>query len=220
MLAWGLALISLSLAAACDGDSEAERELQVPSMDAEGLASGPYSGMSAKMERTILHIDIIKVDMRFGEPTAERLEELVAGREYSSTLADSVVRAVLEARDGLVVVDIEYGVDVERFLEESQANLQKAADAELIPATVFAEVSQNMGPWFEFLEERGLKEGDRLIYRIRGDTFRTMFITDDGQTLLDQTDPNGNERRLAILAGYLAPETDLREDLIASLFED
>lgn len=220
MLAWGLALLSLSLAAACDGDSEAERELQVPSMDAEGLASGPYSGMSAKMERTIFSIDIIKIDMRFDEATAMRLEELVAGREYSPALADSVVHVVLDTRDALLVVDIEYGVDMQRFLEESRANLEKAADAELIPATVFAEVSENMGAWFEFLEERGLKEGDRLIYRIRGDMFRTMFITDDGQTLLDQTDPNGNERRLAILAGYLAPETDLREDLIESLFED
>jgi hypothetical protein len=218
--AGGLILISFVLAVACDGDSEAEHQLNVPSMDAEGLASGPYSGMHAKMEKTIFGIDIIKVDIRFGERTAERLEELVAGREYSSALADSVVSIVLDTRDALLVVDIEYGVDVQRFLEESRANLRTAADAGLIPATVFSEVSQNLGPWFEFLEARGLKEGDRLIYRIRGDTFRTMFITDGGQTLLDQTDPSGNERRLAILAGYLAPGTDLREDLIESLFED
>jgi hypothetical protein len=189
-------------------------------MDAEGLASGPYSGMHAKMERTIFGIDILVVDMRFSEPTARRLEELVAGREYSPALADSIVRVVLDARNALLVVNIEYDVDVQRFLEESRASLRTAADAGLIPATVFSEVSQNLGPWFEFLEARGLKEGDRLIYRIRGDTFRTMFITDSGQTLLDQTDPNGNERRLAILAGYLAPGTDLREDLIESLFDD
>jgi hypothetical protein len=176
--------------------------------------------MHGKIERTILGIDVMNVEMRFDEETAARLRALVSGRKFSESLADSIVAVVLETRSALVTIDIEYDIDIPRFLEESRRNLRASAAAGLVPRGVADEVVRNMGPWFEFLNSRGLKKGDRLAYRILGESVRSQVIIRGGQLLLDQTDPAGGERRLATLAGYLAPGTDLRDQLVRSLFAE
>jgi hypothetical protein len=56
-----------------------------------------------------------------------------------------------------------------------------------------------------------------MFYRIRGDTLHTVFRSAEGENLLDQVDV-GPERRLFVLGGYFAPNSDFREKLVKSLF--
>ncbi|HSM08267.1 MAG TPA: hypothetical protein VLA33_04535, partial [Gemmatimonadota bacterium] len=65
-------------------------------------------------------------------------------------------------------------------------------------------------------EERGIRSGDRMLQRVRGDTLRTVYEGADGEVLLDQVDV-GPERRLAVLGGYFAPGSDFRQGLVESV---
>lgn len=215
----GFLSLALLLAAACDAGPGEEEGGVVPGMDPEALASGPFSGMEGVLERTILAIDVLRVRIRFGSETADRLRSAASGRGYSAALADSVAAVAVATRDALVRVEFRRGIDLERYVEEVTGSLRAARDAGLLSPAEFRTVSARLRPWFSFLEERGLREGDRLAYRIRGDTVRTVYRSRGGETLLDQTDPAAPEQRRAIVGGYLAPGTDLREKLIRSLLE-
>jgi hypothetical protein len=68
------------------------------------------------------------------------------------------------------------------------------------------------------LEERGIYDGDRIVYRIHGDALRTQFIAVSGELLLDQTDA-GTAPRLSVLGSYFVRGSEFREGLIGSLFE-
>lgn len=205
----------------CDRPStDAEsREPEVPSLNAEYLGRGPYGRMHGVLEKTIVALDVLEVEMRFGEEVARRLEGLVEGREYSEAAAESIARVVTGSRDVFVQVVFRRGVETRRFLEQSRADLKSALDHELVSPAHFQAVYENLPAWFEFLDRRGIEEGDRLLYRVRNDTVRTVFRGVGGEVLLDQTDPTGAERRDALLAGYLAPASELREPLVRSLFE-
>ncbi len=69
---------------------------------------------------------------------------------------------------------------------------------------------------YAFLADRRIQPGDRMFYRISGDTLRTVFQSGGGEILLDQVDV-GPERRLSVLGGYFAPDSDFRDKLVRSL---
>ena len=75
-----------------------------------------------------------------------------------------------------------------------------------------------MPVWFGFLEVEGASKGDEILYRIRGDSLRTVYRTVGQEVLLDQVDV-GPERRMAVLGSYFAPGSDFRKGLIRSLFQ-
>ena len=77
----------------------------------------------------------------------------------------------------------------------------------------------NLPRWYAFLEGRGVLEGDRLVYRIRGDTLHSGYRSPSGEWLLRQTDV-GPERRRAVLGSYLVEGSSFRERLLDSFVGD
>lgn len=187
-------------------------------LDTASLATGRYASMEMLFERTIFKVDVLTLHVRFSPEVARRLESLAKGRDYSDELADSVASVALEARDVWVEIEFQRGVSLGQFVDGVRENLEKARDAGIIAPGTYEMISENLPRWFGFLEERRVHDGDRILYRIRGDTLRTVFLGADGRMLLDQTDI-GAERRLAVLGSYFAPGSSFREDLIRSLFE-
>ena len=189
----------------------------LPSVARDSLLKGPYSSMRTLFEKTIFQVDVLTLDVRLGPESARRIEELVAGAEYSEALADSVAAVATGSRNAWIRIRFERDVSLEQFLDGVEDNLEKARDAGIISAEDCRMISENMPVWYSFLAERGIRDGDRMYYRIRGDSLHTQYLGVDGDLLLDQVDV-GPERRLAVLGSYFVEGSDFRKGLIRGLF--
>lgn len=185
--------------------------------DTTDLADGSYARMTALLERTIFKVDVLRLEMRVGEGTAGRLREVATAPGPRPALRDSAARLVLGASRARVRVRFVRDVGLDRFLEGVRENLRPALEAGWIEERTHRLVSDSLPVWYLPLEGRGVKDGDEMVYDIRGDTLRTTFRGREGKFLLDQIDV-GPERVRAVLASYLAPGSDFREDLLDSLF--
>ena len=210
-------LLSGLCAAALAAALAAPSPLQPPP-DTASLAGGPYARMSMLWEKTIFKVDVLTVEVRFDSATAHALEAVARGRSYARPLADSIAAIATEARDALVRIEFQRNVSLRQFLDGVRDNLRKVRDAGLIGPADYDTITAGLPRWFAFLAERGIRDGDRILYRIRGDTLRTIYLDRDGAIALDQTDV-GPERRLAVLGSYFVRGSDFREGLVRSLFK-
>ncbi len=175
--------------------------------------------MRALLEKTIFQVDVMTLEVRLGEETARRIEEIAAGRSYSSALEDSIAAAAVGATDAFARSRFLRDVSLGQFLDGVRGNMRRALRAGIITQADYDLVSAGLARWFAFLEERGILDGDQIVYRIRGDSLRTQYRAVTGAVLLDQVDV-GPERRLTLLGSYFAPKSDFRRNLIRSLFPD
>lgn len=187
--------------------------------DTTSVGQWPSSAMHMLFEKTIFKVDVLTLDVRFGPEPAGRLEALVAGRRYSSALADSIAAVAVDARDAWARLRFERNVSLARFLDGVRKNLKRALQGGIIDADSYDDISRDLPVWYQFLAADGIHDGDEMFYRIRGDTLHTAYRSVTGEVLLDQIDI-GPERRLSVLGGYFAPKSDFRKGLIKSLFEN
>ena len=178
---------------------------------------GPFSEMSALLEKTLFKVDVLTLQVRVSEETAAELARLVRGRKYSNELADSAAALVLRERDAWARIEFQRSVSLNQLVDGIRDNMKKAVEAGLLEEEDFATISAAMPVWFGFLEVEGTSKGDEILYRIRGDSLRTVYRTVGEEVLLDQVDV-GPERRMAVLGSYFAPGSDFRKGLIRSLF--
>lgn len=186
------------------------------SIDTTDLGTGPAARMHMLLERTIFQVDVLTLDIRLGSAATDRIERLLAGSLDAAALSDSVAAAALAADDALVRLEFQRGVGLEQFLDGIRDNLRLATRAGIVTPADFRSISSDLPGWYAFLNERGIRSGDRMLQRVRGDTLRTVYEGADGEVLLDQVDV-GTERRLAVLGGYFAPGSAFREGLVESL---
>jgi len=173
--------------------------------------------MQTTLEKTLLKVDVVSVNVWLGDETAAGLEELVSGERYSKELADSVAEIAIRSRDAFIRVEFLRNVNLGQFLDGADDNLKRTLKAGVITEADYEMISAGMPVWYSFLEERGIRDGDVMRYRIRGDTLRTQFLSVEGELLMDQTDV-GPERRRSVLGSYFVRKSDFREGLIKSLF--
>lgn len=188
-----------------------------PPMDTASLAHGPYAQMHTLLEKTIFKVDVLTLDIRFGEEQARRFESLVAGNDHSSAVADSVARIAIHSDDAFAEIVFKRGVSLGQFVDGIREDLGKARSAGIISDEDYRRISESLPVWFGFLDERGIKEEDRILYRIRGDTLRTVYVGVGGDVPLDQVDVEPSAPR-AVLGSYYAPGSSFRKGLLRSLF--
>lgn len=186
-------------------------------LDTASLGTGAYSAMRMLFEKTIFKVDVLTLEVRFGRETTAQLERLASGRGPSRALADSIAATALAAGDVWARIEFLRNVRLNQFLDGVRDNLRAAREAGIVTPAEFDDISQSLPQWYVFLNERDIRDGDEMLYRIRGDTLRTTYRTADGTVLLDQTDV-GPSRRLSVLGGYFAPGSEFRMGLVASLF--
>lgn len=188
--------------------------LVVP-VDTAGLADGPYSRMSMLLEKTLFKVDVLTLELRFGQSSAMALQAATSKQGSRDATYDAVAGAALGATDVWARIRFERDISFKQFLDAARDNLRRAVDARLIDRQAFLDVSDGLPVWYAFLEDRRVRTGDEMHYRIRGDTLRTVYVGFDGEVLLDQIDI-GPERRLSVLGGYFAPGSEFRRPLIHS----
>lgn len=189
-----------------------------PDLDVGALASGPYSRMHMRLEKTIFSVDVLRVEMRFDRQTQQRLQRLASGRRFSESLVVPIADAAISADQVFVDLAFERHVSLERWVEGVRDSLEMARRSGLIPEETRRHVSDNLPGWFQAVATRGFEKGDHILYRGYPDRMRTVLVSSQGAILVDQTDRGASPRR-ALLAGYFAPGTDFRTPLVQSLFQ-
>lgn len=211
----GLLLTAVPMSGTGAAAQPAPTEKPAVAVDTATLASGPPLALETRLEKTIFKVDVLTLRIRFGPTTTERLRRLAAEGPGDAS-ADSIAHEALAATDVWARIRFERDVSLSQFLDGIMENLEKAREAGIVSIAEFERLDRDLPGWFGFLEERRIRDGDQLWYRIRGDELRTLFVDERGEVLLDQTD-TGPGARLAVLGGYFAPGSDLREGLIRSL---
>ena len=195
---------------------------QAVPVDTSSLGTGPHAGMHMLLEKTILKVDVLSLDIRFGPEATARFASLLGDHDAPAraardrdALADSVAAVALAARDVFARIEFHRAVGLGRFLDGIRDNLRRATKAGIVTVSEYRDIADGLPGWYAFLADRGIRSGDRMFYRIRGDSLRTVYVAEDGRTLLDQVDV-GPHRRLSVLGGYFAPDSDFREGLFES----
>jgi len=187
--------------------------------DTTSLATGSSSEATALLEKTLFRIDVARLRVRFGPETAREVSDLLVqglpegDREI---LEDALALRVLRATDAWATLRFERGVGFERFIDGIRDGVEVALQAGYVDPSFARGLSDSLPVWYAHLRERGVREGDVMMYRIRGDTLRTVFRTVEGDVAVDQTDV-GTQPRLAVLGGFFGPGSDFREGLLESL---
>ncbi|MGH7541365.1 MAG: hypothetical protein ACRELC_10235 [Gemmatimonadota bacterium] len=193
-----------------DGTGRAEPSLSL-------LPEGPFATMHMLLEKTIFSVDVLTLDVRVDPATADEIEAALAGAErFDEELAVPVAEAAIRAEEIVGRIVFQRGVSLGQFLDAIDEDMQKAVEVGWLEPAVYREVRDGLPVWFAFLEERGIHDGDRLSYHVRGDTLRTVFAAPDGRILLDQTDV-GRGNVMALVGSWFAPDSSFREKLVRSL---
>jgi hypothetical protein len=180
--------------------------------------SQPAVRMQMLLEKTIFKVNVLTLDLWLGPVTARRLAPFVE-RAPGPAAPDSIAYLATYSQDAWARITFLRGVGLNQFLDGIEDNLRRTWQAGILTEAEYEMISRGLPEWFAPLSERNILKGDRLFYRIRGDTLRTVFQTAAGQTPIDQTDV-GAERRLSVLGGFLVEGSDFRKGLLSSLRDE
>ena len=175
--------------------------------------------MQTLLEKTIFNVDVLWLTLQLGGATGERLRAITAERSLDDQIADSVASIAVDAECAVAQIDFVRDISRDRFLDGLRDSARKAWEASLLDEETYRFIEDASSEWYPFLRERGVLDGDRMTYRIRGDTLDIEYRTPDGEVLMDDTDVGAGRSR-SVLAGYFAPGSDFRDGLMEALFRD
>jgi len=214
MKSLSFALRAWVLASLCAGSLMAADSL--PSLNAKDLARGPYSSMHMLLEKTILNVDVLTLDMRFSKTTQDRFTELARGKSYSRDLEKQIAEVAINADRAVVQLKFERDVPLEKWMDVARENMAQAKSAGLISVKLQKQVSDSIPRTFAAVKDRGFLKGDRIVYDVRPGALRTILVTVDGKVPVDAASSEASVPRV-VLASYFAPESEFRELLVRSL---
>jgi len=188
----------------------------LPALD--DLPAAPASTLATRLEKTIFKVDVLDISLRVDSAAADQLERLrEAEPRYDRRLEASVADAVRVAGNAVAEIVFLRDVRLDQFLDGVGDDMSRAERAGWIDHDTYEQVKAGLPVWFAGLRDRGLRKGDRLLYRIHEDTLRTVCVTGAGDVLVDQVDV-GRGNVLTLLGGYLAPGASMRRGLVRSLW--
>jgi hypothetical protein len=172
--------------------------------------------MHMLLEKTFLKVNVLTVELRVDETTTRRIHRIDRSAAGEGRTHDAIVAAVMDADSVAIELRFRRDVDLDEFVDAVRDSLEDAEEAAMISDATRREVARRLPQWYRSVARRGFEDGDRLRYRLSGNTVQTTLRSVAGEVLLQQVD-RGAERRRALLAGYFAPGTDFREPLLDSV---
>lgn len=189
-----------------------------------GLASAvaaPAAGQTGRvvmhtvLEKTLLSVDVLSLDVCVDSAASARIRELLAMADGDG-VEDSIAAMAVAANDVIGRIEFLRNVSFEQFIDGIVEEQRKAVSAGWLDDSTHTAVRASLPQWFGFLEERNVKDGDVIVYHITGDTIHTTFTAVDGTVMLDRFDA-GPSRRRSIVVTWFAPGSGFRKGLLRSL---
>lgn len=189
--------------------------------DLGSLDTGPFARMSTLYEKSFLFlkVDVLNVEVRFGSEVAEKVKSFVQSGDEPSEFADSIADTAIHAQDAFVHIRFLRNIRLKRFIQEARESTKLVREAGIIDNPSYEHISNNLPIWYGSLAKRGIREGDEMFYRIRGESLRAVFRGVDGTIYVDLED-KGSLFSLAVLGGYFVEKSKFRKGLLQSLFHD
>lgn len=181
----------------------------VPSLSDAGLASGPFSKMHMLLEKTILKVDVVTIDVRVGPKAQGEFVKIAQGKKIEGDVEEQLAKAALNIDHAVVQMKFERDVSLSQWIDQVSNSLDKAVSAGYVSASRKTQVMNGLPNWFAPVKDRGFKKGDKVLYRVQNGAVRTVLVQIDGQTTVDQNDSGADAARV-LFAGYFAPGADLR----------
>jgi hypothetical protein len=209
---------ALALAVLFSSGVPAPAALAAQSLDqAVGHTAGSH--MHALLQKTVLKVDVLTVDICFDEATARRFAAIGNRGRLRGAAADSITRAALSGKLALARVGFLRDIPVRDFLEGVDEDLRNAVAVGLLADSVYRAVTAGLPAWYAPLQRRGIRTGDVLVYEMQSNAVRTIYRNREGRTLLERTDA-GRAKRNSPLAAWLAPGAPVRDELLRSMQRD
>jgi hypothetical protein len=190
----------------------------LPSLNSKELGEGPYSLAHMLLEKTILKVDVLTLDVRFSKESQAKIAELANGKSYSSALGQQVAPIAIKAERAVVQMKFIRDVSLDKWMDVLKENIAQARKAGLVSAGLEKKVNDNLPKTFAGVKERGYLKGDRLLYDVRPDSLRSAVVGADGKVFVDQTINEGDVARV-VMAAFFAPESEFRTPLLRSLLK-
>ena len=170
------------------------------------------------LKKTFLNIDVLRLQLVLDEQTGRDVEKIVNGRKHTRDLENAAAARFLEARSADATLELLRSVSYKQFVKGSSKTQKRISSFGLYDEATGEVIANDTASRFAFLKERGMEEGDRMHYVVRGDSLFSTYTRADGTVELNDIRV-GPERRLSILGGYFVPKTNFRDGLVDQLFD-
>jgi len=184
----------------------------------EGLGQAPNSVHSFLFEVTFMNIDVAIVEFQLDAQTATLVTAITAEGDANDSRMDRVGDTLLAAETIAFSMDIQRDTSTGKLLKGMLLNLERAWKAELISESEHELVSERLRAIFTLHDERGIQEGDKLMYRVQPDGVRVILLGVDGEILEDSYE-TGLAWTKGIKGIFVGPNSKLREKLVEAVWD-
>lgn len=183
-----------------------------------GLGGVHHAAMRMRFEVTFMKIDVADIEALLTPATAVDIGRLVTTSGISKDeKIGRIAERVLAADTLLVRMTYLRDGDFGRFEKGIQSSLEAARESGSLARAERETVWANLSGEFGVLEDRGVRKGEHLVYRVDADRLLIVATTAQGDELL-RIERTGPEFARWIKGGYFGEESRFRKRLIESLF--
>lgn len=183
-----------------------------------GVGAAEHGVLSMRFEVTFMKIDVADVEALLTTADAARVEAVAAGERTGE--AEAEVEAILAGADPVVVAmryvrDASFG----RFTKGMASGIDAAHEGDQLSDAERRSVHDQFLVGLTPMEERGVKEGDTLVFRVEGNAVTMRVVDATGQRLAEAS-YEGDVYPRAVRGMYICCKSDFLEKLVRSAFED
>lgn len=185
---------------------------------ADGVGEGAHARMNMFFEVTFMKIDVAEIDAWLAPETAAQIGEIVAVGKENDDARDRISDALLAA--DTMLLSMEYARDSghDRLMKGVRRSMEAAMKSALITEEEMARMYDALASELATLADRGVLEGDRLVYRLDGEVLQVVYADPAGEQLVSAT-YEGPEWAKGVKGAFFGKESRFRTKLVKSLYE-
>src|SRR3990172_5878414 len=130
----------------------------------DALGRTRWAYMHTLLQKTLLKVDVLTVDLCFDAATARRFGTMAARPQLVGADADFITRAALAGYRALARVEFQRDISLADFLDGIGEDFENAVATGFMADSVSRAIIAELPSWYSFLEQRGIRKGDQLVY--------------------------------------------------------
>jgi hypothetical protein len=183
-----------------------------------GLGQWPCSVHSFLYEVTFFKIDVAMIEYQLDQETATRTAAISEKFAFNEFTLEKVGNIFFQAETIAFSMDLQRDASCGRVLKGMLSNLERARESGVISKAEHELVSTGLPGLLAPHEERGVLEGDILMFRVQPDGVRVILLGVDGTVLVDSLE-SGSAWTQGIKGIFLGRGSKLREHVVEAAWD-